>query len=224
MIIHFTLSDDWALHHRDLRTSFDTLRLETEKQGGYHLQLAQQIRADLEGSVASFCARQAHHKKTFQSVIEKNFKAKQTQEAYVEKARQKYETDCMRINAFTAQATLMQGKELERVQIKLDRAQQTVQANQRDFANFARALGDTVRQWEVDWKTFSDSCQDLEEDRLEFLKDHLWAFANAIAAVCVSDDTVRTPLDFARYRIANLSFSQWSIFASPLRPLSLSAT
>jgi hypothetical protein len=123
-------------------------------------------------------------------VIEKNWKAKQTQESYVHKAREKYEADCQRINSYTAQSTLLQGKELEKVQLKLDRAQQTVQANQRDFANFARALGDTVRQWEVDWKAFCDSCQDLEDDRMDFLKDYVWAFANAVSTVCVSDDDV----------------------------------
>jgi hypothetical protein len=174
----------------DLRKTFDQLRQETEKQSGFHLNLAQSIRAEIETPTAVFCGRQAHHKKTFQTVIEKNWKAKQTQESYVHKAREKYEADCQRINSYTAQSTLLQGKELEKVQLKLDRAQQTVQANQRDFANFARALGDTVRQWEVDWKAFCDSCQDLEDDRMDFLKDYVWAFANAVSTVCVSDDDV----------------------------------
>jgi hypothetical protein len=180
----------------DLRKTFDQLRTETEKQSGFHLTLAQSIRAEIEAPTAAFCARQAHHKKTFQTVIEKNCKAKQTQESYVYKAREKYEADCQRINAYTAQSTLLQGKELEKVQLKLERAQQTVQANQRDFANFARALSDTVRQWEVDWKAFCDSCQDLEDDRMDFLKDYLWAFANAVSTVCVSDDDVRVSTHF----------------------------
>jgi hypothetical protein len=191
----------YAQGRRDLRQSFDTLRLKTDKQASYHLQLAQTIRTDLESAAAAFCGRQAHHKKTFQTVIEKNWKAKQTQEAYVHKAREKYEQDCMRINAFTAQATLQQGKELERITLKLERAQQTVQANQRDFQNFARALGDTVRQWEVDWKAFCDSCQDLEEDRMEFMKDNLWAFANAVSTVCVSDDDVGPFVQFVAHLI-----------------------
>jgi hypothetical protein len=178
------------LPHSGLRQCFDTLKAETDKQAAYHLTLSQSIRSDIEGPTGAFCGRQAHHKKTFQTVIEKNWKAKQTQEQYVHKAREKYENDCQRINAYTAQATLLQGKELEKVQLKLERAQSTVQANQRDFANFARALGDTARQWEVDWKAFCDSCQDLEDDRMDFLKDYLWAFANAVSTVCVSDDEV----------------------------------
>ncbi|KAE9403344.1 hypothetical protein BT96DRAFT_990382 [Gymnopus androsaceus JB14] len=172
----------------ELRNSMDIIRLETDKQSSYHLNLAQQIKNDLEAQATTFCAKQNHHKKVYQSAIEKEFKAKQNQESYVKKAREKYEQDCMRINSYTAQSTLVQGRDLEKIQLKLDRAQTTVQTNERDFANFARAFQDTAAKWEQDWKTFCDTCQDLEEDRLEFMKDNMWAYANAVSTVCVSDD------------------------------------
>ena len=175
---------------RELRNSLDTLRSETEKQAGFHLQLAQQVRNDLEGPANAFVARQAQHRKVVQSAIEKQFKVKQAQETHVNKAREKYEADCIRINSFTAQSTLVQGKDLESINRKLERTQQTVKTNERDFANFSRALNDTVGKWEHDWKVFCDSCQDMEEDRMEFLKDIVWAYANAVSIVCVSDDEV----------------------------------
>ncbi|KAL0955639.1 hypothetical protein HGRIS_001872 [Hohenbuehelia grisea] len=171
----------------ELRNSFDTVRAETDRQSAFHLQLANHIR-DLEAKTATFLNRQVHHRKVVQSGIEKEFKAKQTQESYVNKAREKYEADCLRINSYTAQSTLVQGKDLEKVQLKLERAQQTVQQNERDFANFAKALGDTTLKWEQDWKVFCDMCQDLEEGRMEFMRDNLWAYANAVSTVCVSDD------------------------------------
>ncbi|KAJ7023411.1 SH3 domain-containing protein [Mycena alexandri] len=172
----------------ELRNSLDTIRLETERQASYHLTLSQQVRADLEAQASTFYAKQQHHKKQYQTAIEKEFKAKQQQEAYVTKAREKYETDCMRINSYTAQLGLVQGKDAEKIHLKLERAQQTVVSNERDFGNFARALADTVAKWEQDWKIFCDSCQDLEADRLEFTKDNMWAYANAVSTVCVSDD------------------------------------
>jgi hypothetical protein len=136
-------------------------------------------------------ARQAHFKKNYQAAVEKEFKTKHTQESYVNKAREKYEADCVRINSYTAQSTLMQGKDLDRINVKLERAQQTVQANEKDFANFSKALQDTVQKWEQDWKVFCDSAQDLEEERLDFMKDNMWAYANAVSTVCVADDEVR---------------------------------
>jgi hypothetical protein len=182
---------------RELRNTLDTVRLETDKQAGYHMQLAQQIRTDLEGQTAAFGAKQAHHKKMYQAVIEKEFRAKQTQESHVNKAREKYESDCLRINSYTAQSTLVQGKDLEKIQLKLERAQQTVQANERDFANFAKVLQDTVQKWEQNWKEFCDTCQDLEEERLEFMKDNMWAYANAVSTVCVHDDEVSDWISFS---------------------------
>ncbi|KAF8806630.1 hypothetical protein BYT27DRAFT_7101863 [Phlegmacium glaucopus] len=172
----------------DLRNSCDTIRIETERQAGFHHTLSQQLRSDLEIPTSTFHARQLHHKKTYQTAIEKEFKTKQTQESYVNKAREKYEQDCVRINSFTAQASLVQGKDLEKINLKLERTQQTVQTNEREFSNFAKALAETVQKWEHDWKTFCDSCQDLEENRMEFMKDNMWTYANAISTVCVSDD------------------------------------
>lgn len=148
------------------------------------------MRTELETPASAFSARQQQFKRNAQAVIEKAFKNKQQQEAYVTKAREKYEADCMRINSYTAQSTLVQGKDLDKIQGKLDRAKQTVTANERDFANFAKALQGTVEKWEKDWKAFSDACQDMEEERIEFMKDNVWAYANAVSTVCVSDDEV----------------------------------
>ncbi|KAG0703324.1 hypothetical protein DFH29DRAFT_1043075 [Suillus ampliporus] len=172
----------------ELRNSVDTLRLETDKQAGFHLQLSQQIRNDLEGQAAAFSARQQHHKKTYQAAIEKEFKVKQTREQHASKAREKYESDCLRINSYTAQSTLVQGKDLEKIHLKLERAQQTVQVNENDYAQFTRVLQETMQKWEHDWKAFCDTCQDLEEERMEFMKDNMWAYANSVSTVCVSDD------------------------------------
>jgi len=178
-------------YHRDLRKSLDAIRTETDLQASYHLNLAQQFRTEFEVPTTAFHARQLHHKKTYQAGIEKEFKTKQTQESYVNKAREKYEQDCVRINSFTAQASLVQGKDLEKINLKLERTQQTVQTNEREFSNFSKALQETVMKWEQDWKSFCDSCQDLEEERMDFMKDNLWNYANAVSTVCVADDAVR---------------------------------
>ena len=155
------------------------------------MQLAQQIRKDLENPVTAFVARQAQHRKTHLAAIEKQFKAKQAQEVHVNKSCEKYEQDCLRVNAYTAQSTLVQGKDLERIYVKLEPDQQTVHANEREYTDFAPAVQESVAKWEQDWKQFCDSCQDLEDYRMDFTKDNLWAYANAVSMVCVSDDEVR---------------------------------
>ncbi|KAJ7672110.1 hypothetical protein B0H17DRAFT_1084485 [Mycena rosella] len=183
----------------ELRNSFDTLRLETEKQGTAHLKLASQIQSELEGQTTALLNKQITHRKNIQTPLEKRFKTKQTQESYVLKAREKYESDCLRIASYTQQISVNPGKDIERLQLKLRRAQQTVQANEKDFANFTKTVLDLMPAWEKDWKDFCDASQDLEEDRLDFMKDIIWMYANAVSTLCVFDDQscerIRTVLD-----------------------------
>ena len=39
----------------------------------------------------------------------------------------------------------------------------------------------------------SQHCQEIEDVRIEFMKDNIWAYANAVSTVCVSDDEVSRP-------------------------------
>lgn len=172
----------------EMRACIDSLKAETDKQASFHQLLAQQMRTDMENVVNEFHTKQQQFKKITQATIERQHKAKQVQENYVQKAKEKYEFDCQKINSYTAQSSLVQGKELEKVQVKLQRAEQTVQANERDFASFTKALAETTAKWELDWRAFCDKCQDMEETRMDFLKDVMWAYANSVSTVCVSDD------------------------------------
>jgi hypothetical protein len=153
--------------------------------------LAQQIRTELEMPSTEFQTKQLSHKKIYLTIVEKQVKAKQLQESHVDKAREKYEQDCVKINSYTAQSSLVQGRDLEKIQLKLERAKQTVQANEREFANFTRAFESTANKWEQDWKAFCDGCQDLEEARIDFVKENMWSYANFVSTVCVADDEVR---------------------------------
>ncbi|CAE6347433.1 unnamed protein product [Rhizoctonia solani] len=172
----------------ELRNSFDTVRLETDKQASSHMAISQQIKRELEQPVADFITKQAAFKKSVQGPVEKLFKTKQTQENHVNRTREKYESDCIKINAFTGQSALVQGRELDKLHLKLEKLQETVKINEREFSNFVRALADTTRKWDTEWKTFCDQCQDLEDERIEFMKDNMWNYANCISTVCVSDD------------------------------------
>lgn len=131
-----------------------------------------------------------------QAPLERKFKERQVQESYVKKSREKYESDCLRIRSYSQQATYMQGTDLQKVQQKLLRTKQTMQGNERDFTKFTKELLEMLPGWEREWKEFCDSCQDLEEDRIDYMKDVVWTYANAISTICVADDQVSPPSAF----------------------------
>lgn len=143
-----------------------------------------------------FHGKQINHRRTVQAPLERKFRDKQVQESYVKKSREKYESDCVRIRSYTQQITFMTGADLQKVQQKLARTQQTLQGNEKDYAKFTKELLELIPAWEKEWKEFGDSCQDLEEERLDFMKDIIWAYANAISTVCVADDLVKSVITF----------------------------
>ncbi|CBQ67564.1 related to Cell division control protein 15 [Sporisorium reilianum SRZ2] len=180
-----------ALGHSEtgaLKAAFDVVKAELDTTSRTHADLANMIKKDLGGAVTDFANKSWNTRKAAQANIEKLHKHKQTQESYVNKSREKYEQDCIKINGYTAQSSLVQGKDLDKVAYKLDKAQATVSQNDRDYQNFVRALRDTTVKWNAEWKAYLDQCQDQEEERIDFTKSNLWNFANAVSAVCVADD------------------------------------
>lgn len=89
---------------------------------------------------------------------------------------------------------LVQGRERDDLEGKMEKARRNIQGEEQDFRNFVKVLEDTSAKWENEWRNFCDVVQDLEEDRLSMTKDVVWAYANAVSQVCVEDDSVsRTP-------------------------------
>ncbi|OWZ53484.1 septation protein imp2 [Cryptococcus neoformans var. grubii Br795] len=173
----------------DLADSLQHLLSETAQQASYHSSLSNEIRQTVENPSAELGMRMSNLKKGLQAAVEKAYKNKGLQEGHVQKARDRYEEDCLKLNSYTAQSSLTQGKELEKLHTKLDRVRQTIGANENDFKQFVKVLEVTHKKWEQEWKNFCDHVQDLEEDRMAITKDLMWVYANAVSQVCVEDDS-----------------------------------
>ncbi|KAG9048891.1 hypothetical protein FS837_011800 [Tulasnella sp. UAMH 9824] len=181
-------SDEAAFPASGFRSALDKLRSETDAQAAQHVTFVHTMKRELEQASSAFIGKQNNHEMTFQAAIEKCYKTKQFQERNVEKARRKYEADSALVDSYTAQLSLPQDNIVDDIQAKLERAEREAQARRKDYQNFTRTLEDTCKRWEGEWKTYCDQCQDLEDERLEFIKDNVWAYANAVSTVCVSDD------------------------------------
>ena len=82
-------------------------------------------------------------------------------------AKERYEADCLKLNSYTANSQLVQGKELDRLQTKLERVRQTIGANEQDFRQCVRVLEGTTGKWEQEGKAFCDvSCLDSPVARM----------------------------------------------------------
>ena len=178
--------------HRDLRKSLDTMVAKTKSQARFHLSLAQQFRSELEIPTTAFHVRLLHHKTTHQVDIEKLFKKKQSLESYVPELNENYKRACAQKGSLEAQ---FRGKDREtQINIELEHIQtrENIQFYERELSYISMALKETVTKWEQGWKSFCDSCQDMEEDRMNFMKNILLNYADTASEVYhMADGAVR---------------------------------
>jgi hypothetical protein len=159
--------------HRDLRKSLDSMAAETDSQAKFHLILSQQFRSELEIPTTAFHARLLHHKTMHQAAIEKLFDIKQTWEQRVNQVRENYK----RIKSFKDVLGIEQFH--------------SIQTYGREWSNSRIALQETVIKWEQSCKSFCASFQDMEENRMDFVKGNLLNYANAVSKTYVADAAVR---------------------------------
>ncbi|KAL2759498.1 hypothetical protein ACRALDRAFT_1007124, partial [Sodiomyces alcalophilus JCM 7366] len=171
-----------------LRISLDTVRGEVEAMGRQHQSIAAQLKTELEEPLAAFAGAMKERRKIVQNGIEKLLKTKIQQTQHVNKTRDRYEQECLKIKGYLAQGHMVMGQEERKNKAKLEKTQISVATTNTEYENAVKVLEDTTVRWNREWKAAADKFQDLEEERLDFTKSSLWQFANIASTVCVSDD------------------------------------
>ncbi|KAI3392005.1 hypothetical protein diail_6358 [Diaporthe ilicicola] len=171
-----------------LKTSLDTVRGEVECMAKQHQNNAAQMRSELEEPLAAFAGGMKERRKIVQNTIEKLLKVKQQQTALVNKTRDRYEQECLKIKGYLAQGHMVMGQEERKNKAKLEKTQISLATSNAEYEAAVKALEETTARWNREWKAAADKFQDLEEERLDFTKSSLWTFANIASTVCVSDD------------------------------------
>ncbi|KAF2644939.1 hypothetical protein P280DRAFT_371803, partial [Massarina eburnea CBS 473.64] len=171
-----------------LKMSFDVIRAEVEATGKAHQSIAQQMKTELEEPLSAFSGGMKERRKIVQNGIEKLLKLKMQQTSIVNKARDRYENDCLKIKGFLAQAHMVMGQEERKNKAKLEKTQINMSETEREYEAAVKVLEETTGRWNRDWKAACDKFQDLEEERIDYTKSSLWNFANIASTVCVSDD------------------------------------
>ncbi|UNI22684.1 formin-binding protein, variant 2 [Purpureocillium takamizusanense] len=172
-----------------LKTSLDTVRGEVESMAKQHQSIAAQMKTELEEPLAAFSGGMKERRKIVQNSIEKLLKTKIQQTQQVNKTRDKFEQECLKIKGYLAQGHMVMGQEERRNKAKLEKTQISLATANTEYENAVKALEDTTARWNREWKSAADKFQDLEEERLDFTKSSLWTFANIASTVCVSDDS-----------------------------------
>ncbi|KAK2765637.1 hypothetical protein FQN54_008491 [Arachnomyces sp. PD_36] len=171
-----------------IRASLDVVRAETEAIGKSHSAIAAQMKSELEEPLAAFSGGMKERRKIVQNGIERLLKSKIQQTQSVNKTRDRYEQDCLRIKGYLAQGHMVMGQEERKNKAKLEKTQVQLASSSSEYEAAIKILEETTGRWNKEWKAACDKFQDLEEERLDFSKSSLWNYANIASTVCVSDD------------------------------------
>ncbi|KAK0262442.1 formin-binding protein [Friedmanniomyces endolithicus] len=171
-----------------LRMSLDVVRGEMESMGKEHQNVAAKMKSELDEPLAAFAGGMKERRKIVQAGIEKLLKVKNGQTVNVNKARDRFEQDCLKIKGYLAQGHMVMGQEERKNKAKLEKTQIQMSANSNEYEVAVKVLEETTGKWNREWKAACDKFQDLEEERIDYFKSSLWSFANIASTVCVSDD------------------------------------
>lgn len=169
-----------------MRESLDVLQKETEMIAKQHSNIALQIRGELEEPLHAFSSDMRSNRKAIQSNLEKLRRIKMAQETQVQKCKEKVEDKSNKTGGQGSQLTLFSGKNSDKNNSKIDKAQIIAQ-NNNDYLLAVTVLQETTIKWVREWKIACDKFQDLEERRLSFIKSTLWTFSGIISTTCISD-------------------------------------
>lgn len=172
-----------------VKQSLDVMRGEVESMAKQHQSIAAQMKTELEEPLAAFAGAMKERRKIVQNSIEKLHKVKTQQTQQVNKTRDRYEQECLKIKGYLAQGHMVMGQEERKNKAKLEKTQISVATSNTEYENAVKILEETTARWNREWKAAADKFQDLEEERLDFTKSSLWSFANISSTVCVSDDS-----------------------------------
>ncbi|KAJ3298880.1 hypothetical protein HDU79_005261 [Rhizoclosmatium sp. JEL0117] len=171
-----------------LRETLDLVKAELETSARAHLDIANEIRLQLEKPTSDFMNTQSVVRKTHHSNVEKRLKAKAAMTANAEKCKNRYVSKCHEVTQLLQQQPNLPPKDAEKHQQRLEKSQQQANQNDLEYMSAVERLAAAHTLWEDDYRTACVEFQRLEEERIDYLRGRLWAYANIISTLCVADD------------------------------------
>lgn len=134
--------------------------------GKAHQNIAGQMKTELDEPLAAFAGGLKERRKIVQGGIEKLLKVKNQQTSTANKARDRYEQDCLKIKGYLAQGHMVMGQEERKNKAKLEKTQVQMSTNSQEYEGAIKVLEETTGRWNRDWKVacdVSDHVHDLSD-------------------------------------------------------------
>ncbi|KAJ1547559.1 hypothetical protein HK096_002388, partial [Nowakowskiella sp. JEL0078] len=165
-----------------MKEALDTLKNEIENNSRSHAEMSAELRIQVEKPLSEMMAVQSAIRKKSTATL---------------KAKERYESRSYDVEIITRQLkSPLSTKESDKkdynldqkLKQKLDRMSLAANQAEAEYRTGTERLVDTTKEYEAHWRETCIEAEKMEKDRLEFLRDNVWNFANMISSVCVSVD------------------------------------
>ncbi|XP_038077950.1 proline-serine-threonine phosphatase-interacting protein 1-like [Patiria miniata] len=174
-----------------LKTAWSEVITQTENCGQSHIDISVRLTEEAK-KVEDFRETQKERRRKHEECIKKLINAKKDQHNKVMHSKRSYDSKCRELDI--AEDTYMKGrlvappKDIEKMSAKKDRAKQAVVHSDSQYQRDVTTLEQTRQQWEEQMAQLCVVFQQLEMERVRFLRNAMWVFANIISLQCCSDD------------------------------------
>ncbi|KAJ2609593.1 formin-binding protein [Coemansia sp. RSA 1365] len=188
-----------------IKEALRTMRSEMETNAKAHLDLAKQLRVEIEKPLSTFITDQRNKRRGQTTIIQKTEGDRNTLRSQVRKLQDKRRSDTKKVGDLELQANGLQGMGDPKLRAKLERAQMQQKSTENEYVDVRNKLKEADNQWFNVWRSACDVFQVLEEERLEYLKTVLWSYTNLVSSCCVADDESmeRIRQDLEKINVAN---------------------
>lgn len=177
----------------DLGKSVSQLQKETEKISGVHEIAAKQF-LSLERELSDFITEQNNKRHVTEEAMRKLNQVKQqsykhaisSKEKYIQRCREKDNSEDAFNNA--KQSVTVKTKELEKMEKHKEKSIESMEAADQAYKNSVDSLEQTRIEWEQEMEKTCNVFENLEEGRIEMVRDLLWRCTNIDSQACVDHD------------------------------------
>ncbi|KAI3643880.1 hypothetical protein MP228_010044 [Amoeboaphelidium protococcarum] len=171
-----------------LSNALESFKNEMEVHARNRTSLADELKAKCLKPLEAFTDQQRDVRKEQQAVVEKALKAKNSQHSILSKCEEKYRQRSAELEALQKQRNTATAKEADKLDQKISKAQLAARQAEQEYAQACDKMRDIHTTWIKDFFGACEEFQQLEEQRVDFLRGCLWTYSNAYSQVSVNDD------------------------------------
>ncbi|ORX71766.1 hypothetical protein DL89DRAFT_265481 [Linderina pennispora] len=147
-----------------IKDAFRCVRVEMENTAKTHLDLAKQLRTELEKPFLGFMDDQKRKRRAQTSEERSQLRG------MIRKLQDKRRSDTRKVGDLELQVNGLHGMGDPKLRNKLERAQAQQRATEKEYVDVRQRLHDADQQWYHVWRSACDVFQVLEEQRISYLK------------------------------------------------------